>query len=117
MIESSPKGANMSNPTHPISTPTGEFQAHFGAAPGSPDLVAECRKWEKLCGELLAEREKLRAELLQTQREFAVCRKSLFHLVFKDDPVDFDVAEALVHVDDKPTIEEIIAEFAQTPGK
>jgi hypothetical protein len=106
----------MSNPSQAIPTPTGEFQAHFGGPPGSSDVAADCKKWENLCGELLAEREKLRADLMQTRREYDVCRKSLFHLVFKDDGGGFDPALAFAHVDDKPTIEELIAGLERTAG-
>ena len=59
----------MSDSLSSVPTPTGEFQAHFGGPPGSRDAAAECKKWEKLCGELLQEREKLRAELAHAQRE------------------------------------------------
>jgi hypothetical protein len=48
-----------------IPTAVGVFQAHFGALPGSQDPKAECEKWERLCGELLAERARLKAELEQ----------------------------------------------------
>ncbi len=41
-------------------TPASVFQAHFGAPPGAQDPRADCEKWERLCGELLAERAKLR---------------------------------------------------------
>jgi hypothetical protein len=99
----------MSNPVPMIPTPTGEFQARFGGPPSLSDLAAECRKWEKLCGELLAERERLRAELVHTKKEFEVCRKSLYYVVFKDDKVVFDPALAFAHIDDKPTLEELIA--------
>jgi hypothetical protein len=107
----------MSNSTQSLPTPTGAPQAHFGGPPGSSDLAAECKKWENLCGELLAEREKLRAELMHTRREYDTCRKSLFHLVFKGDRADFDPELAVAHVNDKPTIEELLAGLERTPGK
>jgi|ERR1017187_9844225 hypothetical protein len=111
----------MANPFQSIPTPVGEFQAHFGGPPGSSDLAAECKKWEKLCGELLAEREKLREELAQMGRMYDACAKSLFHLKCKDySPPDFteeETAAALAHVDDKPTILELIAELQNTPKK
>ncbi len=107
----------MSNPNQSVPTPTGEFQLHFGTAPDSSDAAAECKNWEKLCGELLAEREKLRTELAKSQRESASYRKSLIHLLRKDFNDDFDVNLAFAHLDDKPTIEELIAELEQAPGK
>lgn len=96
------------------STPIGEFQAHFGSTPGSADLAAECKKWEKLCGELLVDRDKLRAELDELRRMHDACCKTLFHLKCKEWKFDFDQGahdDALAHIDDKPTVAEIIAEL------
>ncbi len=107
----------MSSPIQAIPTSTGEFQASLGGPLGSADLVAECKRLENLCRELSAEREKLRAELAQMRREFGACKKSLYYLVFKDDKPDFDLEFALSHVDDKPTLEELIAQLEHAPGK
>ena len=49
--------------------PVGEFQSQFGAPPGTQDPKAECEKWQQLCGRLLADRERLRAELEQARLE------------------------------------------------
>ena len=59
----------MSTAIQAIPTATGVFEAHFGAPPGSQDPKAECEKWERLCGELLAERVRLKAELEQLRLE------------------------------------------------
>ena len=104
----------MSNPIQSVPTPTGEFQAHFGGPPGSADLAADCKKWENLCGELLAEREKLRADLAELQRMYDACSKTLFRLKCKDYKFELDQRaqdDALAHIDDKPTVAEIIAEL------
>jgi hypothetical protein len=105
----------MSNPIQSIPTPTGEFQAHFGGPPGSSDFAAECKKWEKLCGELLVEREKLRAELANLQGEHDACRSSLLHLAWKDYKLDMDEAVGFAHLDDKPSLRELIAELENAP--
>ena len=107
----------MSNPVPPLQTPTGEFQAHFGSPPGSPDLTAECKKWETLCAELLAERQKAREELAKTQQERDQYLKSLYHVLRKDYKPDFDQEIAFAHIDDKPTIQELIAKLESSPGK
>jgi hypothetical protein len=111
----------MSNPIQSTPTPTGEFQAHFGIPPGSSDTAAACKNWEKLCGELLAEREKLRGELVQMQREYDACRQSLFQMKCKDyTPPDFtkeQTAEALAHLDNKPSILDVIAELENAREK
>ena len=106
----------MSNLSQSISTPTGEFQAHFGGPPGSADLTADCKNWESLCGELLAERQKLREELAKSRRERDQYLKSLYHFLCKDYKPDFDRETAFAHIDDKPTIQELIAELERTPG-
>jgi hypothetical protein len=59
----------MSTAIQSIPTAIGVFEAHFGAPPGSQDPKAECEKWQRLCGELLAERARLRAELEQLRLE------------------------------------------------
>jgi hypothetical protein len=59
----------MSTPIQFVPTAVGVFQAHFGDPPGSQDPKAECEKWERLCGELLAERARLKAELEQLRLE------------------------------------------------
>jgi hypothetical protein len=107
----------MSNPIHSMPTPSGEFATHFGAPPGSSDTAADCKNWEKLCGELLAEREKLRAELTKLHHECKSYKRSLIHLMSKDFDPSFDKELAFAHADDKPTIQEIIAELEQAPGK
>ena len=107
----------MSNPIQSMPTPTGEFQARFGGPPGSSGLAADCKNWENLCGELLADRHKLREELARSQRERDQYLKSLYHLLCKDYKPDFDRETAFAHIDDKPTIQELIAELERAPGK
>jgi predicted nuclease with TOPRIM domain len=108
----------MSDSVQSLRTPTAEFQAHFGGLPGSSDLAAECKKWENLCGDLLAERQKLREELAQMQREYDACRKTLFHLKCKDyTPPEITDKEALAYVDLRPSIHELIAELRNVPEK
>jgi hypothetical protein len=107
----------MSNPSQSMPTPSGEFQAHFGGPPGSSDVAADCKKWENLCGELLAEREKLRDEFTQMQREYDACRLTLFHQWCKDYKPDYDREVGFAHLDDKPTLQELIAELENAPEK
>jgi hypothetical protein len=49
-----------------------EFQSRFGATPGSQEAKAELEQCVQMCNELLAEREKLRAEVvrLNVERDF-----------------------------------------------
>lgn len=59
----------MADFSYPVPSPASFFQAHFGAPPGGQDPRADCEKWERLCGELLAERAKLREELERARYE------------------------------------------------
>jgi hypothetical protein len=101
----------MSNPIQSVPTPTGEFQAHFGGPPGSSDLAADCKKWENLCGELLAERQRLREDLAKTQSEREQYLKSLYHLLCKDYVCPYTKEELFANAIFEPTMEEIIAEL------
>jgi hypothetical protein len=87
---------------------------------GTPDLAAECATWEKQCAELIEDRERLRAELAKAQAECEVYRKSLFHQKCKDYmPPNYtkkEQEEALVHLDDKLSILDLIAEFDNAPA-
>jgi hypothetical protein len=82
-------------------TPASVFQAHFGAPPGAQDPRADCEKWERLCGELLAERAKLREELLRAR--FVEFCKEPFPLLTRD--------ELEAQIDREGTIDEIIADL------
>ncbi len=101
----------MSNPFPTMPTPIGEFQAHFGGPPSASDLAADCKKWEKLCGELLAERQKLRAELAKTQIERDEHLKSLYHFLCKDYVCPYTKEELFANAVYEPSMEELIAEL------
>lgn len=100
----------MSDPVQSLPTPTGEFLAHFGGPPGSADLAADCKKWEKLCGELLAEREKLRDELAKTQAERDGYVKALMRAECENYVCPFTKEELFANAVYEPTIPEILAE-------
>ncbi len=63
----------MSNTIRPNFTAINIFQAHFGSPPGSQDAKTEGEKWARLCDELLADRERLRAEL-ESARLDKICK-------------------------------------------
>jgi hypothetical protein len=86
--------------SYAVPSPATFFQSHFGAAPGGQDARDDCVKWERLCGELLAERAKLREELLRARFE-EFC-KSYQPLTRKE-------LEAMI--DRENTIEDIIADL------
>ena len=91
----------MSNTSQPKFTAISMFQAQFGSPPGSQDAKNECEKWERLCNELLADRERLRAELERVRLD-KICKD------FK--PV-FTREEIYAQVDCETTIDQLITEL------
>jgi hypothetical protein len=79
---------------------------------GTPDLAAECRKWESRCAELTEERDRMRAELAKLQAERDQYLKTVYYFVSKDyTPPDFTKEEALALAETEPTFAELIAEL------
>jgi hypothetical protein len=103
----SKNGAIMSNTIHPNFTAMSIFQAYFGAPPGSQDSKIECENWQRLCDELLADRERLRAEL----------EKARLDKICKDFKPTFTMEEVYSQVDRQTTIEQIIAELEYAAEK
>lgn len=101
----------MANPIQTIPTPTGEFQAHFGGAPGSSDFAADCKKWENLCAELLAERHRLREELAKAQTERDGFYRALMRAECENYVCPYTMEELLANAIYEPTIPEIVAEL------
>ena len=91
-------------------TPVGEFQAHFGSPPGAQDPKAECEKWERLCAELLAEREQLRAELARAQAEQEKAVLRVMFAEFESMP-KLTMAEIYAQVDRETSMDDIIADL------
>jgi hypothetical protein len=82
------------------------FQAHYSALPGSQDPRSECEKWQRLCDQLLAERERLRSEL----------EKARLHTFCKDyQPQSMEMVYS--QVDRETTLEQIIGELEQATEK
>jgi len=93
----------MSNSIQPGFTASGIFQAQFGAPPGSQDAKTECEKWQRLCDELLADRERLRAEV----------EKGRLEKFCNDFKPEFTMEEIYAQVDRETTMTEIIAGLEQ----
>ena len=83
------------------STPANVFQLQFGASPGSQDPKAECERWQQLCGELLAERDRLRAEL----------EKARLDTICKDFAPIPSMDEVFARIDRETSIDQLIADF------
>jgi hypothetical protein len=91
----------MSRISHPNFTAIRIFQAQFGSPPGSQDAKTECANWERLCDELLADRERLRAEL----------EKARLDKICKDFEPNLTMEEVYSQVDRETTIELLISEL------
>lgn len=92
----------MSNSIPTNATPGHVFQAQFGTPPGSQDPKAECEQWQQLCGVLLAERDRLHAELDKARlvtiiadwnKEPVGTREEVYANVVKDQTFDELIAE------------------------
>src|SRR5438105_2677488 len=102
----------MSNPTETATPSISEFQAHFGTPPGAQDAAGECKKWAQLCAEVIADRDRLRAELAKTQAERDAYLKSVYHLMCKDYVCPYTKEELFaMAVYEGPTLRELIAEL------
>ncbi len=98
----------MSNSIQPPATPLDEFQAHFGAAPGTLDAKAECEKWQRLCAELLAERDKLRAALADEQ---AAHERTVLTMMRDEVDPNLTMEEIYASIDRGTSFEQLIAEL------
>lgn len=100
----------MSNLMPTTTSATGEFQAHFGGPPGSSDLVAECKKWENLCADLLAQRQKLREELAKAQAERDRYEKALMRTECENYVCPYTKEELFANAIYDPTIPDLLTE-------
>ncbi len=91
-----------------------EFQERFGGPPGSLDATTECKKWEKLCGEAIAERDRLREELGKVQSERDAYLKTVYYFMCKDYQPTFTKEELFANVGRQPSFGELIAEIEFT---
>src|SRR5262245_57822220 len=93
----------MSTASPPAPTTISIYQAHFGTPPGSQDPKAECERWERLCAELLAERERLRTELDNVRLE-AISAE------WERKPIPA-MAEVYANVDQSTTLQQVVADL------
>ena len=103
----------MSSPMQANPALVGEFQTHFGTPPGTQDAKAECEKWERLCAELLLERERLRAALA---REQALHDRTALKLMAAEAPPLLTMEQVYAQIDPETSLEQIIADLKQERG-
>jgi hypothetical protein len=101
----------MSSPTDSIPTPVTEFQSSIGMPPGGTDARAECKQWERVCGELIAQREQLRTELVRVQAERDAYFKAWWKLECSTYQSPYTKDELFSFLDQKPTVQEVIDEL------
>ena len=101
----------MSSPTD--FTPQGltEYQARFGSAP-APGAEAERDRWIELCKQVLVERDRLRAQVEDLQRERSALFKALLERLPPLPPeLEFDEDAALALVGKEPSVIDILDEL------
>ena len=98
----------MSDSTNTVSTPKSEFLALFGTPPCTQPAELECKMWEQLCGELLAERDTVRKELLKLREQyFEACMSINCEIEYQ---CPYSIQELVALVAHQPSIPELIAE-------
>lgn len=98
----------MSTSIQQPATPFGEFQAHFGTAPGTQDAKAECERWQRLCAELLAERDRLRTELAKEQ---AAHERTVLAMMRDEVDPNLTREEIYASIDRETSFEQLIEEL------
>ncbi len=102
----------MSNPVESSRAWEHEFQARFGTLPGATPHPGERAQLVEMCQELLAERERLRADLERVQAERDQYLKSLAGYMAKECPrFDLDQETLFAQVVQEPTLRELIDEL------
>ena len=91
-----------------IPTAVGAFQAQFGAPPGSQDAQAECDKWQRLCAELLLERERLRTALAKEQ---LLHERAVLRLMCMEVQPNLTMEQVYAQVDRESSLDQIIADL------
>ncbi|HZZ79081.1 MAG TPA: hypothetical protein VFE62_11210 [Gemmataceae bacterium] len=100
----------MSSPIDAMSTPFVEYQNHFGAAPGSQDARAECEKWQRLCAELIAERDQLRIKLAQ---ERDAHEKTVLTMLRDSVDPNLTMEQIWADIDHETTFDQLIEEIEE----
>ena len=91
----------------------GEFQTLFGAPPGTLDPKAECEKWQRLCAELLADRERLRAQLA---RERAAHERTVLESMRAEIDPSLTMEQVIAQIDRTTPLEKTIADLKRESG-
>lgn len=100
----------MSIPVQDFSAALAQFQSQFGGPPGGPDPKAECEKWQRLCAELLAERDRLQTELA---KERAAHERTV--LTMMRDEVDPSLTREQIYagIDRETSLDDILERLRQ----
>jgi hypothetical protein len=108
----------MSSPVDAAQAWAHEYQARFGAAPGTAEMKAELERCVQMCQELLAERDRMRLDLARLAAEHDQYLKSLYHYIAKEEEaVDFDEEKLLAEARSQPPLRQLIAELEQGGSK
>jgi hypothetical protein len=107
------------NQSHEFRDASGSVVGYYiPAAEGgaSPDLPAvDPQRWERLYRQVLAERDRLQAEVEALREERDLYRKSVCALTREE--FTFEKASLLTHDPSKPALEELLKELEQARGR
>jgi hypothetical protein len=98
--------------------PIEQFQARFGAVPGSQDPETERQLWEQICADLLKERAKMHEQIntLREERDHFV--RAILTLMTPDPDIQKLTKEQILsQVGQGPSWEHLFAEIEAYPEK
>lgn len=102
----------MASPVNASQAWVDEFRSRFGASPDSHKLELELARSIQLGQELLAERERLRAQVARLQGERDQYLRCLSAYLAKAFPrVELDKEAIFAEMDKEPTLDQLIAEL------
>ncbi len=85
------------------------MKTNGAASEAKPQADTTNEHWQQLCAELTAERDQLRLQLAELQKNYDAVRKALIGLMHED--VEFDKEELLAQVGKGPSLREFIEEL------
>jgi hypothetical protein len=108
----------MSSPVESSHAWEHEFQARFGTLPGATPNPGEREQLVQMCKDLLAQRERLRADLQRVQAERDQYLKSLAGYLAKECPrFDLDQEALFAQVVQEPTLRELIDDLERAEDR
>lgn len=84
-----------------------EFETRFHQPPGAEPANREVLRWQQVCKDLVEERERLRKELAEAERDKKRYLRAI-HDLMEETGADFTKEEVMALVGQSPSIDELI---------